>query len=199
MSRNHKSKIANRKLVAEVGIEPTRPQWAGDFKSPASAFPPLGRLDICDFQLAPWRGHPALVPYRWQDASGTQGRDGLATIGNRKSTTGHLRTTQRAVYAKDRGLSRKKAPSTPSMPFRRGSAGVPTPTLVCDKQTWGEGPYRAPAPSAESDLLRIRAGGADWDRERGCRRNRDGFPANCRTPGRSRNGRSRSSRKLQSG
>jgi hypothetical protein len=26
-----------------------------------------------------WRGHLALVPYRWQDASGTQGRDGLAT------------------------------------------------------------------------------------------------------------------------
>jgi hypothetical protein len=27
----------------------------------------------------------ALVPYRWQDASATQGRDGLATICNRKS------------------------------------------------------------------------------------------------------------------
>jgi hypothetical protein len=27
-----------------------------------------------------WRGHLALVPYRWQDASGTQGRDGLATM-----------------------------------------------------------------------------------------------------------------------
>ncbi len=27
-----------------------------------------------------WRGHLALVPYRWQDASATQGRDGLATI-----------------------------------------------------------------------------------------------------------------------
>jgi hypothetical protein len=26
-----------------------------------------------------WRGHLALVFFRWQDASGTQGRDGLAT------------------------------------------------------------------------------------------------------------------------
>ena len=29
--------------------------------------------------LAMWRGHLALVSYRWQDANGTQGRDGLAT------------------------------------------------------------------------------------------------------------------------
>jgi 6-phosphogluconolactonase len=29
-----------------------------------------------------WRGHLALVPFRWQDASGTQGRDGLATNDN---------------------------------------------------------------------------------------------------------------------
>jgi hypothetical protein len=28
---------------------------------------------------ASWRGHLALVPYRRQDAGGTQGRDGLAT------------------------------------------------------------------------------------------------------------------------
>ena len=30
-----------------------------------------------------WRGHLALVSCRWQDANGTQGRDGLATIVNR--------------------------------------------------------------------------------------------------------------------
>ncbi len=28
--------------LAEVGVEPTRPLRAGDFKSPASAIPPLG-------------------------------------------------------------------------------------------------------------------------------------------------------------
>jgi hypothetical protein len=38
-----------------------------------------------DFRLALWRGHLALVFLRRQDASGTQGRDGLATIVNRKS------------------------------------------------------------------------------------------------------------------
>jgi membrane protease YdiL (CAAX protease family) len=50
---------------------------------------------ILDLRFSPWRGHLALVPYRWQacpersrrDANGTQGRDGLATIGNRQSTT----------------------------------------------------------------------------------------------------------------
>ena len=31
--------------------------------------------------IAMWRGHLALVSRRWQDASGTQGRDGLATNG----------------------------------------------------------------------------------------------------------------------
>jgi len=37
------------------------------------------RLPICN---STWRGHLALVPYRRQDAGGTQGRDGLATNGN---------------------------------------------------------------------------------------------------------------------
>ena len=31
--------------------------------------------------ISMWRGHLALVSRRWQDASGTQGRDGLATNG----------------------------------------------------------------------------------------------------------------------
>jgi RNA polymerase sigma-70 factor (ECF subfamily) len=31
--------------------------------------------------ISMWRGHLALVTFRWQDASGTQGRDGLATNG----------------------------------------------------------------------------------------------------------------------
>jgi hypothetical protein len=37
-SRTHPA----RRAVAEMGVEPIRPLWTGDFKSPASAFPPLG-------------------------------------------------------------------------------------------------------------------------------------------------------------
>lgn len=45
--------------------------------------------------LAPWRGHLALGRYRWQDASVTQGRDGLATRGGRFAPE-QVRERQRA-------------------------------------------------------------------------------------------------------
>ena len=37
--------ILTQPLVAEVGLEPTQPQWPKDFKSFVSTIPPFGRND----------------------------------------------------------------------------------------------------------------------------------------------------------
>ena len=37
--------------IAEVGVEPTRPLRARDFKSPASAIPPLGPVEVVLYVL----------------------------------------------------------------------------------------------------------------------------------------------------
>ena len=58
-ARLPRSHIAADRIMAEVGVEPTRPLRAGDFKSPASAIPPLGRTQYdnvfdADLQIKMW-------------------------------------------------------------------------------------------------------------------------------------------------
>jgi hypothetical protein len=45
-----------------------------------------------------WRGHLALVSCRWQDANGTQGRDGLATFSTYDGSEHFISPSSSMVY-----------------------------------------------------------------------------------------------------